>query len=122
MSHDPFLNVIIPAYNEDATIAKTLAATRSYHDAQSYDYEIILSADGDDGTREKARYLSAGDERVKVSLYTKETPYDRSRKGPTTVHYESDWLPIRPGSNTQHISGLNVQLPQYTETFTVEFT
>jgi glycosyltransferase involved in cell wall biosynthesis len=66
MSHVPFLTVIIPAYNEVGTIAKTLAATRSYLDAQSYDYEIIVSADGDDGTREKAREVVAGDERVKV--------------------------------------------------------
>jgi glycosyltransferase involved in cell wall biosynthesis len=66
MSRVLFLSVIIPAYNEVATIAATLTATRAFLDAQAYDYEIIVAADGDDGTREKAREVVAGDERVKV--------------------------------------------------------
>jgi hypothetical protein len=68
------------------------------------------------------QFAEGGDERVKVRLYTNETPYDRYRKGPTTLLYESDWIPIRPGYNSQFISGLNVVLPQYTVTFTVEFS
>jgi dolichyl-phosphate beta-glucosyltransferase len=66
MSRVPFLSVIIPAYNEVATISATLSATRAFLDAQAYAYEIIVAADGNDGTREKACELVAGDERVKV--------------------------------------------------------
>ena len=66
MSHVPFLTVIIPAYNEVATIGATLAATRAYLDGKGFGYEIIVAADGNDGTREKAREIGAGDDRIKV--------------------------------------------------------
>jgi dolichyl-phosphate beta-glucosyltransferase len=55
-SADPYLSVIVPAYNEARTIARTLGSIRRYLDAQNYPggYEVIVSADGDDGTREAA--------------------------------------------------------------------
>ena len=60
------LSIIVPAYNEVKTIARTLAAMRTYLDAQGKTYEIIVSADGNDGTRESAREFAQGDERVSV--------------------------------------------------------
>ena len=65
-STDPELTIIIPAYNEAARIADTLAAVRDYLDAQGRTYEVIVSADGNDGTRERARELAADDERFTV--------------------------------------------------------
>jgi len=47
MSHVPFLTVIIPAYNEVGTIAKTLAATRSYLDAPLTDAVVHLVFGGE---------------------------------------------------------------------------
>lgn len=66
-------------------------------------------------------FQQQGDEMVKVRLYTNETPYDRYRKAPTTLLYESGWMPIEPGYNTRSAGGLNIQLPLHTVTVTVEF-
>jgi dolichyl-phosphate beta-glucosyltransferase len=66
MSAAPFLSVIVPAYNEGRIIASTLAAMRAYLDRQAYDYEIIVSADGSDGTREQVAELARHDRRLSV--------------------------------------------------------
>jgi len=41
-----YLSVIIPAYNEEKRIKKTLLAIHDYLSKQSYDYEIIVVNDG----------------------------------------------------------------------------
>lgn len=41
-----FLSVIIPAYNEEKRISKTLLAVDEYLARQNYDYEIIVIDDG----------------------------------------------------------------------------
>jgi dolichyl-phosphate beta-glucosyltransferase len=46
----PFLSAVLPAYNEAASIRRTLTQMRAFLDAQSYSYEIIVAADGDDDT------------------------------------------------------------------------
>lgn len=43
---DIFLSVVIPAYNEDRRISKTLVKIRDYLDRQDYSSEIILVSDG----------------------------------------------------------------------------
>lgn len=42
----PFLSIVIPAYNEEARIGKTLEGTFAYLDAQNYDSEVIVVNDG----------------------------------------------------------------------------
>jgi dolichyl-phosphate beta-glucosyltransferase len=56
-SQGPFLSLIFPAYNESKTIGRTLEAAYAWLDAQPWDYEIIVSADGTDGTREAAEAI-----------------------------------------------------------------
>jgi dolichyl-phosphate beta-glucosyltransferase len=63
---EPYLSVIVPAYNEAARIGSTLASIRAYLDTLSGGYEIIVSADGTDGTREKAAEQAQGDRRISV--------------------------------------------------------
>ena len=61
----PRLSVIVPAYNEVATIQKTLRSIDRYLRHHEYTYEVIVAADGMDGTREAAQAL-AGELPVKV--------------------------------------------------------
>jgi dolichyl-phosphate beta-glucosyltransferase len=66
MSAPPFLSVIVPAYNEGHIIGSTLSSMRSFLDQQACSYEIIVSADGNDGTRERAAELARDDRRLSV--------------------------------------------------------
>ncbi len=46
MENQPYLSVIIPAYNEEKTISKTLLAVEQYLQKQNFDYEILVVSDG----------------------------------------------------------------------------
>ena len=50
----------MPAYNEVKSIVRTLTEVRAYLARQTYSYEILVCADGNDGTREAAREFFAG--------------------------------------------------------------
>ena len=66
MHGGPELSIIIPAYNESATIVRTLTLVRDYLESKDTTFEVIVSADGDDGTRERAREWAGDDERFTV--------------------------------------------------------
>ncbi len=57
MSALPRLSLVVPAFNEVATIQRTLRAIRDYLEPRGFSYELIVSADGTDGTREAAAAL-----------------------------------------------------------------
>lgn len=42
----PYLSVVIPAYNEEKRISKTLLAVDQYLNRQNYSYEILVVSDG----------------------------------------------------------------------------
>jgi dolichyl-phosphate beta-glucosyltransferase len=48
------VTVIVPAYNESQRIAATIEEVQAYFDARHLTCEIIVAADGNDGTRERA--------------------------------------------------------------------
>jgi dolichyl-phosphate beta-glucosyltransferase len=54
----PDISLILPAFNEVATIAATVREVARYFEDRGLRYEIIVSADGTDGTREAARALN----------------------------------------------------------------
>src|SRR5258708_6850889 len=54
----PDVSLILPAYNESATIAGTLREAHAYFQSRGLTCQIIVSADGNDGTREKSRELA----------------------------------------------------------------
>lgn len=46
MENQPYLSVIIPAYNEEKRISKTLLAIDEYLQKQTFEYEILVVSDG----------------------------------------------------------------------------
>jgi dolichyl-phosphate beta-glucosyltransferase len=60
------VSLILPAYNEAATIASTIRETGNYFRSRGLRHEIIVAADGDDGTRELALEIAARGEPVRV--------------------------------------------------------
>jgi dolichyl-phosphate beta-glucosyltransferase len=66
MSGAPALTVIVPAYNEVRTIRGTVAAIRDYLAGRGCSFEVIVCADGADGTREAVAELARADTRLHV--------------------------------------------------------
>ncbi len=66
MSTGPRISLILPAYNEARQIASTIAQAKSYFEARSLSYEIIVSADGNDGTREIVAGMAKTDPTLQV--------------------------------------------------------
>jgi dolichyl-phosphate beta-glucosyltransferase len=62
----PDLSLIIPAYNEAGRIRSTLEATGAYLEARDLRFEVLVCADGTDGTRELAGEVARTDARVTV--------------------------------------------------------
>jgi len=60
------VSVVVPAYNEAARIEGTLGEIQSYFAGKPYDHEIIVAADGTDGTRERIAAMAKGARRVRV--------------------------------------------------------
>jgi dolichyl-phosphate beta-glucosyltransferase len=66
MAEEFDLSLILPAYNEVGRIRETITQTADYLRSRGYRYEIIVAADGNDGTRELVREISKSDPRVLV--------------------------------------------------------
>jgi dolichyl-phosphate beta-glucosyltransferase len=66
MADTPCLSLILPAYNEVARIRQTIERTRTYLDRRRIAHEIIVAADGEDGTREAAAEMAQRDSRLVV--------------------------------------------------------
>lgn len=62
----PYLSMVLPAYNEVKRIQSTIDSMRSHFRRRNYSYEIVVCADGEDGTRELVRELARSDRRLTV--------------------------------------------------------
>ncbi len=62
----PLITLILPAYNEVKRIAQTVGEAKTYFEERGFSYEIIVSADGNDGTRELVAELAQTDPTLKV--------------------------------------------------------
>lgn len=66
MPEQPFISLIVPAYNEASRIAETVGEAKAYFVARGFSHEIIVAADGDDGTREIVDEMAKSDPTLKV--------------------------------------------------------
>jgi dolichyl-phosphate beta-glucosyltransferase len=60
------ITLILPAYNECASIGSTIDEAFGYFQSRGIHAEIIVAADGNDGTREAVRAKSAGNPDLRV--------------------------------------------------------
>jgi dolichyl-phosphate beta-glucosyltransferase len=60
------VSVVVPAYNESRSIAATLDGMFAYFATKPYGCEVIVVADGDDGTRELVEERAAREPRLKI--------------------------------------------------------
>lgn len=60
------ISLILPAYNEARRIVNTVNEAVMYFEKQDFDYEIIVAADGDDGTRELVWDMSQANSRLQA--------------------------------------------------------
>jgi dolichyl-phosphate beta-glucosyltransferase len=70
------VSIIVPAYNEVRSISATLGEIVAHLSGKSSDVEIIVSADGNDGTREHVSELATREQRIRVIGHA-----ERSGKG-----------------------------------------
>jgi dolichyl-phosphate beta-glucosyltransferase len=55
----PAISLILPAYNEARVIPVTIAEAVRYFESRGLSYQIVVAADGTDGTREIVRQMAA---------------------------------------------------------------
>lgn len=63
----PQISLILPAYNEAKRIRHTLQEAIDYFESRTMHYEIVVAADGNDGTREIVHEMAQSNPRLKVS-------------------------------------------------------
>jgi dolichyl-phosphate beta-glucosyltransferase len=66
MPIEPDVSLILPAFNEAATIRSTIEEAKEYFSTRGLAFEIIVAADGDDGTREIVAEMAVNDRRLRV--------------------------------------------------------
>jgi len=62
----PDISLILPAFNEAGRIAQTVAEAVAYFRGRKLSYQIIVAADGDDGTREIVAKLGVADPSIQA--------------------------------------------------------
>lgn len=62
----PQLSLVFPAYNEAARIEQTITEAIAYLDERGITYEIIVAADGNDGTRDIVAAMGKHNPRIRV--------------------------------------------------------
>ena len=108
------MSLILPAYNEAQTIGRTVEEAQTYFAQRGLDHEILLVAEGDDGTREIAADLASSDPSLRV-LGSKE----RGGKGRAirraVALAEKDVIGFADADNKTPISELDKMLPLFVD-------
>lgn len=66
MPAQSFVSLILPAYNEVGRIAQTIDQAQCYFEQRRWSHEIIVAADGADGTRELVAEMARSDPALRV--------------------------------------------------------
>lgn len=67
---NPFLSVVVPAFNEEANLADTLQSILSWLSRQPFDSDVTVVDDGSaDATTDIVSQIAAGDDRVRLLSY-----------------------------------------------------
>jgi dolichyl-phosphate beta-glucosyltransferase len=66
LKNAPYISLILPAYNESRRIRSTIEEVVLYFQERQWTYEIIVSADGDDGTRELVAEMAVDNPAIQV--------------------------------------------------------
>lgn len=66
MSGRPYISIILPAFNERMKIVSTIEQVHDYFSERGETFQIIVAADGEDGTREAARNFAEGRDHILV--------------------------------------------------------
>lgn len=67
----PHLSVVVPAYNEEERLPRSLARLHEYYEAQPYPYDLVVVSDGStDRTAEIVREFTREHPKVRLIEYT----------------------------------------------------
>lgn len=67
----PHLSVVVPAYNEEERLPRTLARLHEYYEAQAYPYDVIVVSDGSkDGTAKLVSEFAATHSKFRLIDYS----------------------------------------------------
>jgi dolichyl-phosphate beta-glucosyltransferase len=66
MISEPEVTIVLPAYNEVKRISETIKQVKEYFEQRQVSYEVIVAADGDDGTRELVAEMAKSDPHLSV--------------------------------------------------------
>ncbi len=67
----PHLSVVVPAYNEESRLPRTLARLHEYYESQDYPYDVTVVSDGSkDGTSQVVRDFAATHPKFRLIEYT----------------------------------------------------
>jgi len=111
----PFLSVIIPAYNEERRLLKTLNPVREYLLRQDFDYEVVLVNDGSkDGTQRVAEEFAKTFPALKVLTHSP----NRGKGGAVKrgmLESTGQWRLFMDADNSTPLAELDKFLPHLSE-------
>lgn len=114
------LSVVIPAYNEEQRIAKTLANIDSFLEKQSYDYEIVVVVNGSkDRTYEIVKQLESTTVQKAVAVNLAEGGKGNAVKRGILEHASGDIIMFMDADNATPISEFTKFLPFFDQGYDV---
>jgi dolichyl-phosphate beta-glucosyltransferase len=114
------LSVVIPAYNEEQRIAKTLANIDSFLEKQSYDYEIVVIVNGThDRTFAIVKELAASSVQKAVAVNLPEGGKGNAVKRGILEHASGDIILFMDADNATPVSEIAKFIPFFDQGYDV---